>query len=126
MKVFVADDNELLRARLVNLLSGLPGVEIIGQACDAGEALRAIRETRPDVVTLDIHMCGGGGIGVLKEIKREAATPVVLMLTNEVSPPYRKCCAEAGADFFLDKADGLDRVRDIFQTLLARFDQPAT
>ena len=126
MKVFVADDNELLRARLVSLLSGCPGVEIIGEACDAREALRAIRETRPDVVTLDIHMCGGGGIGVLRELKRGAPSPVVLMLTNEVSPPYRKCCMEAGADFFLDKAGGLDRVRDIFQTLLARFDTPPT
>ncbi|HZB44555.1 MAG TPA: response regulator transcription factor [Pyrinomonadaceae bacterium] len=126
MKVFVADDNELLRARLVNLLSEFPGVEIIGQARDASEALRAIRETRPDVVTLDIHMCGGSGISVLREIKREGASPVVLMLTNHVSPPYRKCCMEAGADFFLDKANGLDRVRDIFRTLLGRPDSTAT
>lgn len=121
MKVFVADDSEPLRARLVSLLSAFPGVEVIGQACDAGEALRAIRETRPDVVTLDIHMCGGSGLGVLRELKRDARPPVVLMLTNEVSPPYRKCCTEAGADFFLDKADGLDRLRDIFRTLLTRF-----
>ena len=126
MKVFVADDNELLRGRLVNLLSEFPGVEIIGQAEDAGEALRAIRETRPDVVMLDVHLCGGRGINVLKEIKREAASPVVLMLTNHVSPPYRKCCLEAGADFFLDKADGLDGVRDVFRTLLGRCDSTAT
>jgi len=123
MRVFVADDSEPLRARLVNLLSAFPGVEVIGEACDAREALRAIRETRPDVVTLDIHMCGGGGLSVLREIKRGERPPVVLMLTNEVSPPYRKCCAEAGADFFLDKADGLDRLRDILQTLVTRFER---
>jgi len=124
MRVFIADDNELLRARLVGLLSGVPGVEIIGEAREAAEALRAVRESRPDVVTLDIHMCGG--LGVLKEIKRNAPAPVVLMLTSESAPPYRKCCEQAGADYFLDKADGLARVRDLFSTLVARFDLQPT
>ncbi len=126
MKVFIADNSDLLRRRLVNLFSEFPGVDIVGEARDAREALRAIRATKPDVITLDIEMHGGSGIEVLQEVKREAPAPVVLMLTNQVLPPYRKRCAAAGADFFLDKAIELERLRDIFQTLISRFNSAAT
>ncbi len=121
MKVFVADSSDLVRRRLVKLLSEFPGIKTVGEAHDAQEALRAIFETRPDVVTLDIEMRGGSGIDVLSQIKQGEQAPIVIVLTNQVSPPYRKRCFDAGADFFLDKATDLKRVRDIFQALLTQF-----
>jgi DNA-binding NarL/FixJ family response regulator len=124
MRVFVADNSDLLRRRLVNLLSEFPGIEVIGEAYDAQEALRAILETRPEVVTLDIEMRGGGGIALLREIKQNEQAPIVVVLTDRVSAPYRKQCMDAGADFFLDKATELKRVREIFQDLVRLPGQP--
>jgi DNA-binding NarL/FixJ family response regulator len=121
MKIFVADNSALLRKQIIGLLSELQGIEIVGQAHDALEALRAIRERKPDVVTLDIQMSGGSGIDVLKKIKRDGSSPIVIILTNSTSSPYRKSAMEAGADFFLDKSTEFEEVREIIQSLLERF-----
>jgi DNA-binding NarL/FixJ family response regulator len=122
LKVFVADSSAILRKQIICLLSELRGVEIVGQAQAAPEALRAIREHKPDVVTLDIQMSDGGGIDVLRKIKRDGSATVVIVLTNSTSPPYRKSSMEAGADFFLDKSTEFKEVREIIQSLLERFD----
>ena len=124
MKLFVADNSARLRQQIIDLLSELQGIEFVGQAQDAPEALRAIRELKPDVVTLDIQMSGGSGIDVLKRIKRGDSAPAVIVLTDSVSPPYRKSSREAGADFFLDKSAEFDEVREIVQRLLKRFNSP--
>lgn len=124
MKVFVADDSARLRRQIIGLLSELPGIEIVGQAQAAPEALLAVRELRPDVVILDIQMKDGGGIDVLKKIKRKVSAPVVIVLTNNASPPYRKSCGEAGADFFLDKATEFNEMREVIRGLLRRYVSP--
>jgi DNA-binding NarL/FixJ family response regulator len=122
MRVLVADNSARLRKQIICLLSELQGIEFVGQAQAAPEALRAVRELEPDVVTLDIQM--SGGMDVLKQMKRGDPAPVVIVLTNSASPPYRKSAKETGADFFLDKATEFDEVREIVQRLLRRFISP--
>lgn len=121
MKIFVADDSDMLRARIINLLSEFSGIRIVGEAQDAQEAFSAISELKPDVVMLDIQLIGGSGIEVLEKIKQEKHAPIVIMLTNLASLPYRKRCREAGADFFLDKSTEFGKVREIIQDLLNSF-----
>lgn len=88
--MFIADDSEEVRNRLNEMLSEIPGVEIIGEAGEGGEAIRDIRERKPDVVIQDIRMPGGSGIDVLQAIKRGDPAPTVIMLTNYPYPQYRK------------------------------------
>jgi DNA-binding NarL/FixJ family response regulator len=120
MKVFIADDSALMRQRLVSLLSEVEGVELVGQAGDAHEALEAIRRLKPDVAILDIRMPGGNGITVLEAVRAGEATPVVIMLTAFPYPQYRKKCLEAGADHFFDKATEFDSVLKALEQLRAR------
>jgi DNA-binding NarL/FixJ family response regulator len=121
MKVFVTDVSHVFRKQLIEMLCELEGVEIVGQAEDAQEALKAIRELPPDVVTLDVNILGGSGIEVLMEIKKDCLASVVIMLTNLSSQPYRKKCVQAGADFFVDKAIEIFEMRWIIVGLLPRF-----
>jgi DNA-binding NarL/FixJ family response regulator len=121
MKVFVVDNSAILCKQIIELLIELHEIEIVGQAQVALEALCAIRERKPDVVTLDIQMSGGNGIDVLKKIKQENHAPVVIMLTNCTAPPFRRRCTEAGADFFLDKSTEFGKVKEIIQGLLEQF-----
>jgi DNA-binding NarL/FixJ family response regulator len=121
MKVFIADDSPLFRSQLIEMISDLEGVEVVGQAGNAQEALEAITAQPPDVVTLDVSILGRSGIDVLMKIKREGLAPVVIMLTNQSSLPYRKRCSQAGADFFIDKAIEISEVRQIIEELLSRF-----
>jgi DNA-binding NarL/FixJ family response regulator len=117
MKVFIADDSLVLRERLEEMLSELPGVEIMGYAQDVPGALTSIKTLQPDVVILDIRMPGGSGVDVLQDIKRDRQTPVIIVLTNYPYPQYRKKCMDLGADFFFDKSTEFEKVTAVFKEL---------
>lgn len=121
MMIFIADDSDQVRGRLVELLSEIEGAEVIGQARNHAEAIEGIRSLQPHVVILDIQMPGGSGMDVLKEIKQDSRPPVVMMLTNHASAQYRKKCLEWGADFFLDKSRDMERLVAIFGILVKRY-----
>ena len=110
LKVFICDDSATVRERLVTMALDLPEVDVVGQAEDAPGCLDAIRQTRPDVVILDIRMPGGNGIDVLRQLKKVSPAPKVIMLTNFAYAQYRKKCEEAGADFFFDKSTEFDQI----------------
>lgn len=118
MLVFIADDSDPVRERLIALLSEIGGAEVVGEARNYDEAIEGIRSLKPHVVILDVQMPGGSGIDVLKEIKQDSRPPVVLMLTNHASPPYREKCVEWGADFFLDKSRDFESLASIFSSLV--------
>jgi DNA-binding NarL/FixJ family response regulator len=117
MKVFIADDSQVLRERLEEMLSELPGVEIMGYAQDVPGALTSIKTLQPDVVILDIRMPGGSGVDVLQDIKKDKKTPMVIVLTNYPYPQYRKKCMDLGADFFFDKSTEFEKVTAVFKEL---------
>lgn len=118
MRIFIADDSAIVRERLIEMLSGLKDVEVIGQAGGGVEALNSIRELKPDVAILDIQMPGGSGIDVLKNIKKEEPALLVIMFTNYPYPEYRKQCMVAGADFFFDKSTEFDKVMKVLGSLI--------
>lgn len=117
MKVFIVDDSPVFRERLIDMLSELKGLEIIGQAESPKEAIEGIRKLNPNVVILDIRMPGGNGIDVLKNIKKGNPAIKVIMLTNYPYPQYRKKCMDAGADFFFDKSTEFERIPEVFKQL---------
>jgi DNA-binding NarL/FixJ family response regulator len=110
MKVFIADDSPILCERLKTMLSDFPEVEISGQAKDTPEAIKFIKELKPDVVILDIRMPGGSGIEVLQSIKKDRPDIKVIVFTNYPYPQYRKKCMDLGADFFFAKATESDQI----------------
>ena len=117
MKVFLADDSPAIVERLKEMLATLPQFEIAGWGLDAPEALAAIRKVAPDAVILDLHMPKGSGLDILKKIKCELPGTLVVILTNFVFPQYRKICAEAGADAFLDKSADFPKVPEVLRQL---------
>jgi len=121
MKVFIADDAEVVRERLVNLLSEFDEIEIVGQAEDAREAIESISKLKPDVVILDIRMPGGGGINALKAIKKNGLAPIVIILTNYPYSQYRKKCLEEGANYFFDKSSQFEKIIDVLKQLIKDF-----
>lgn len=115
MKILIVDDSELLRERLISLISELPKIEKIAQAQDAKEAMTSFKEFNPDVVVLDIRLSEGNGIDVLQKIKEQNAGLPVIMFTNYPYPQYRKKCIQAGADFFFDKSTEFPKVIDVLK-----------
>ena len=112
MKVFIADDSELLRDRLKSMLSEIPRVEIIGEAATGIETSEGIRRLKPDIIVLDIRMSQGNGFDVLKGLARNEASRVIV-LTNYSQSGYRDRSLAAGARYFFDKSSEFDRVREV-------------
>ena len=123
MKIFITDDSAVVRERLIEMLSELPGIEIIGQAQDGLEATKLIKKLNPDVVISDIRMPREKGIDVLQNIKRDKQAPIVIMLTNYPYPKYRKKCMEAGADFFFEKLTEFEKVMEVVKKVKQRIFQ---
>lgn len=116
-RVYVVDDSDFVRERLIEMLSELEKVETVGGTGNPREALAAIREMVPDVVILDIRLPGKSGVEVLRDLKKEQPSPIVIILTNYPYPQYRKECTEAGADYFLNKSTEFNKIADVLQGL---------
>src|SRR5437773_411108 len=118
MKVFIADDSKIVVDRLADLLRDVRGVEVAGQAGDALEAVRCIRQVNPDAVILDLQMPGGSGLDVLRAIRPDHPGLYVLICTNYAHPQYREQCLSAGANFFLDKSAEFEKIPTILRELI--------
>ena len=115
MRLFIADDSEILRDRLVEPLSEIEGVEIVGQEKDADAAIESVKRLKPDLVILDIRMPGGNGIMVLERLKKMEEPPIVVMFTNYPYLQYRKRCFDSGADFFFYKSTEFEKLIDVIR-----------
>ncbi len=74
-KIYIADDSEEVRQRLVDLVSSLPDVMLVGQTGDARSAIADIQRLQPDVAILDIRLVNGNGIEVLEIVKLLKSPP---------------------------------------------------
>jgi DNA-binding NarL/FixJ family response regulator len=80
-RVFLVDDHELIRTGIRSELTG--SVDIVGEADEVDVAIEMILERTPDVVLLDVHMPGGGGIAVLRAVNEKS--PEIRFLALSVS-----------------------------------------
>jgi len=114
-RVFIVDDHAMVRAGVRAELGG--AVDVVGEAPDVPTAVEGIRATRPDVVLLDVHLPGGGGLGVLEALRAEL--PDVTWLALSVSDAAEDVIAviRAGARGYVTKTisgpDLLDAVRRV-------------
>lgn len=118
MRVFIVEDSQALRERLSRTISSIPGVEVIGFADNAVDALERIPQGKPDVLVLDIRLRDSRGFDVLSSIKLQMPSPTVIVLTNFPYPQYRARYMQAGADYFFDKSTEIDQVVRVLQSML--------
>jgi len=79
--VFLLDDHEIVRRGLRDLLEA-NGMEVVGEAGTAEEALQRVPATRPDVAVLDVRLPDGNGIEVCRELRSRDPELQCLMLTS--------------------------------------------
>jgi len=111
MIVLVVDDSPAVRARLVAMIGAAPDVDV-REAGEAEGALAVIASSAVDVVVLDLHLPRTSGLELLTRIKALDSTITVVVLTNEVSAPYRRECLLRGADHFFDKSRHFTRAAE--------------
>lgn len=102
-RVLIADDDDLMRAGLAELLAGDPGIEIVGEASTGREAVERARRLAPDVVLMDVRMPDLDGIAATRELASAAPDTRVLILTTFEQDDYIFGGLRAGASGFLLK-----------------------
>jgi DNA-binding NarL/FixJ family response regulator len=82
IKVFIADDHELVRVALRSLLEGEQDLQLVGEADNGEDAVKGVVRTEPDVLLLDMRMPGPGGAEVCRRVREEREDTRVLVLTS--------------------------------------------
>ncbi|KAF2781685.1 MULTISPECIES: response regulator transcription factor [Streptomyces] len=105
IRVLLADDQSLVRAGFRALLDAQSDIEVVAEAADGEEAVRSIRELRPDVVLMDIRMPLLDGLAATREITGDAGLQdvKVVMLTTFELDEYVFEAIRSGASGFLVK-----------------------
>ncbi len=103
VRVMVVDDHRLFRRGLVALLALDPGVRVVGEAGDAGEAVLRARELQPQVILLDLDLPGASGIQALAGLREASPESRVLMLTVSEDAQDMQAALRAGAQGYLLK-----------------------
>lgn len=103
IRVLMVDDDALVRSGLAMILGGAPDIDIVGQAVDGRDGVRAAREHRPDVVLMDIRMPLMNGLEATEHIASWDSPPKVIVLTTFDADDYVTRALGAGASGFLMK-----------------------
>ncbi len=105
IRVLLADDQALIRAGFAALVGSADDLEVVGQAVDGAQAVALARETRPDVVLMDIRMPGTDGLSATELIASDPELDAVrvLVLTTFESDDSVLAALRAGASGFLGK-----------------------
>jgi len=116
MKLFIANYSGHKRTRLVEYLSKIEGLEIVGHTSDSAlETIQAIRELEPDVVILNVGLMGlvmGSGVGVLIYIRYSNLPVKVIMIADDDCRQYKTWCLEEKADHFFSNSE-IDQIGDL-------------
>ena len=103
IRILAADDHPVIRAGLVSFLATEPGLEVVGEAGNGGEAFEKYRELRPDIVLMDLNMPVMDGFAATRAILEEYPDAKVIMLTTYGGDEDIHRALDAGALGYLVK-----------------------
>ncbi|SHF59706.1 two component transcriptional regulator, LuxR family [Mariniphaga anaerophila] len=117
--VLIADDHQLFREGLVNLISSAPDIEVIAEAKDGKEATERAKKINPEVVLIDIGMPVMNGIEATRIIKKDNPKIKVIAVSMHSDRQFVKGALEAGADGYLLKNCTYRQLIDAIQSVIS-------
>lgn len=103
-RIVLADDHAVLRAGLRVLLNAEPDINVVGEAGDGEEALRAIAQFQPDIIVLDLMMPNVKGLDIIEQISKSYPHTRVLVLTMHADTQYIRHVVKAGGAGYVLKS----------------------
>ncbi len=108
VRVLVVEDSQTVRARLVEILSSDPGIELVGEAGDGKEAIALCQQYRPDLITMDMMLPVMTGVAATEYIMAHCPTPILVVSASTNRGELFKIydALAAGAVDVLEKPNG--------------------
>jgi two-component system chemotaxis response regulator CheY len=117
-RVVIADDENHIRMFIKSVIKTM-GAEITGEARNGVEAVEMYRNTKPDIVLMDINMPQKTGEEALSEIISEFPDACVVMMTSVSDIETVQSCIEKGASNYIRKDTPIDQIKEIIRETLA-------
>jgi DNA-binding NarL/FixJ family response regulator len=122
IRILIVDDHDLVREGIRTMLEQETGFQVVGEVGDGQQAVRAVRELRPDIVLMDLNLPGGlGGLEATEAILADFPATKVIVLTQYENREYIKRALRIGAKGYLLKSSASpqlkEAVRAVFQGL---------
>jgi two-component system, NarL family, response regulator NreC len=110
IRVLLTDDHMLFRQGIRTLLSAEPDMEIAGEASNAADAVTVARQSRPDVVLMDIGMAGMSSFEATRQIRKERPDTRVVFLSMYDDEDYLAECVDIGANGYILKESPIEQL----------------
>ena len=117
--IVLADDHPIVLTGLRNLIESESDFAVVGEATSGLEALKMIRDTRPDIAIVDISMPGMSGIVLTRRLSEEAQEIKVLMLTLHEDRAYLREALDAGARGYVVKRSAAANLVSAVRSVIA-------
>jgi DNA-binding NarL/FixJ family response regulator len=119
IRVVVADDHPVFRRGLLGVLAEDPTLNVVGEASNGDEALELASTSEPDVVLMDLHMPGTGGVEAIRQLAERQPDVAVLVLSMMDDDESVHAALQAGARGYLIKGADGDRIVEAVRAVAA-------
>jgi DNA-binding NarL/FixJ family response regulator len=110
IKVFIADDHELIREGLRKILKDISDIVVVGEAQNSSEVLEKIRKTDCDIIVLDMNMPGRSGLDLIEDLKVIKPQLKILVLSIHPEDRFALRTLKAGASGYISKDTALEEL----------------
>lgn len=118
-KVLIVDDHPIVRRGIAQLIGAEEDFIVHAEAATAAEAIEVLRTSRPDVVVVDLTLAGGGGgLGLIKDMRHWYADLPILVLSMHDESLHAERALRAGAMGYVMKHEATDRIVEAIRQVL--------
>ena len=122
-RTIIADDHPLVLLAMENLMSGFPGIQIVGRATDSSELFAEAQRVKCELVVMDLYMPGGtygDGVEMIRHFRERHPDVVVVVLTMETAADALQKVISLGVGAVVSKRDRIDLIHVAIITALAQ------
>jgi DNA-binding NarL/FixJ family response regulator len=118
-RILIVDDHPMVREGLTMRISTQADLQVCGEAATEDEAIALAKETKPDLMIVDISLTSGHGLDVIKQVKSRFPAVKMLVLSGYQESLYAERALRAGAMGYLNKQESNDKVLQAIRAVLA-------